>query len=172
MRRRHQAMNIRTATVRDMAGIMQIISQAQACLKSMGIDQWQNGYPARQDILLDIRTGSAHVLQDGEETVAYACISFAEEKHYRQIRGQWQSSLPCAVVHRLAVHQERRGQGLASGILQFAETLCSSKGIHSIKVDTHADNTVMRHILTANGYCHCGTVSFDDGAKMAFEKLL
>ena len=41
---------IRRANNRDIEAIMGIISDAQAALRELGIDQWQDGYPFASDI--------------------------------------------------------------------------------------------------------------------------
>ena len=47
----------RPARTADLPRIVQIIRQAQAQMRALGSDQWQDGYPAPSDIEI----GRAHV---------------------------------------------------------------------------------------------------------------
>lgn len=47
-------MNFRLAEKSDLDKIMEIIEEAKDYLKTLGIDQWQNGYPNEEKILSDI----------------------------------------------------------------------------------------------------------------------
>ena len=42
-----------------------------------------------------------------------------------------------------------------------------------MRIDTHGDNKVMRHLLQKPGFVHCGTiyVEEDDYPRLAFEKM-
>jgi tRNA (guanine-N1)-methyltransferase len=44
----------RRSEAADLPGILRLAEDARAYLKSQGVDQWQNGYPAAIDILADI----------------------------------------------------------------------------------------------------------------------
>ncbi len=165
-------MVIAAAKPSDVSRIMQLIDEAKEFLKKSGVDQWQDGYPSLAIITQDIAAGSGYVIWDQETIIGYACISFDGEAAYDTIDGAWLSIQPYAVVHRLAVDSSRKGQGLASRLLQYAEELCAQRGIHSIKIDTDQRNEVMKHLLPKNGYTFCGDVTFEGSPKIAYEKLL
>ncbi len=55
-------LHFRKARPDDAARIMEIIRQAQAQMRALGSDQWQNGYPAPADIARDIAAGAGYVL--------------------------------------------------------------------------------------------------------------
>lgn len=160
------------ATQADIKQIMVIINQAKAYLKNSGVDQWQKGYPNESSILGDIQSNIGYILVDKDIIAAYVCITFEPEEFYEQLQGEWKSHQPYAAIHRAAISDNYRGQGIASKIFGFAEKLCKSRDIHSIKVDTDNDNAVMKHILQKNGFEYCGIVCFDNSDKIAFEKVL
>ncbi len=165
-------MKFRPAVQADTDRIMELIQQAKDHLKRSGVDQWQKGYPDRASIQADIGARTGYVLTNGPETAGYMCVSFDGEAAYSHIDGAWMSSQDYAVIHRMAIDDTLKGRGLASTMMEFAETLCVLRGIHSIKVDTDMDNLAMRHILEKNGYQYCGLIRFDNSDKIAFEKLL
>ena len=165
-------MELKAATESDFQEIMRLINQAKAHLKKLNIDQWQDGYPNEDIIKKDINAKNAYVLTDKEKVIGYVCIAFGEDETYATIEGQWKSDQPYAVIHRMAIDDAFKGQGLSAHMFAFAEKLCKIKDIHSIKVDTHEKNLVMRHLITKNGYEYCGIVRFRNCERIAFEKLL
>lgn len=165
-------MKFRPASQADIERIMELIRQAIDHLKRCGVDQWQKGYPDRASIQADIDEQTGYLLADGTQAVGYMCVSFDGEPAYGSIDGAWKSLQDYAVIHRMAIDDSAKGRGLASTMMEFAETLCVLRGIRSIKVDTDMDNHAMRHILEKNGYQYCGLIRFDNSDKIAFEKLL
>lgn len=165
-------MKFRPSNQDDIDRIMELIGQAKEHLKRCGVDQWQNGYPDRASIQTDTEAQTGYVLTDGPETVGYLCVSFDGEEAYGRIDGAWKSLQNYAVIHRMAIDDACKGRGLAGTMLEFAETLCLLRDVHSIKVDTDMGNQTMRHILEKNGYQYCGLIQFDNSDKIAFEKLL
>lgn len=166
-------MQYRVSVESDINQIMDIILQAKAFLKAQGVDQWQDQYPEIGHIEDDLKAGDGYVLTDGETIIGYNCISFGKEPVYDELQGQWLSTGPYGVVHRMAVDNNYRGKGLASTLLNFAEDICKEKGVHSIKIDTGSDNKIMRHILHKNGYAYCGTIRFNSSERISvgYEKL-
>lgn len=166
-------MTIRKATTADIDAIMACIADAQALLKSCGVDQWQDGYPTADIIRCDIARGESFVVTKGEDVVATAVISFAGEPTYKTIEGEWKNDNPYAVIHRLAVRSTSRGKGYAKAIFDYAEQLCAENKITDLRVDTHADNRIMQRLLDGLGYTYCGVITLLSGAKrIALQKRL
>lgn len=127
-------MKFRPAVQADIDRVMELIRQAREHLKRRGVDQWQKEYPNRASIQADVDAQTGYLLTDGPETVGYMCVSFDGEPAYGRIEGAWKSSQNYAVIHRLAIDDAKKGRGLASAMLEFAETLCVLREVHSIKV--------------------------------------
>ncbi|WP_250228641.1 GNAT family N-acetyltransferase [Anaeropeptidivorans aminofermentans] len=161
-------MNYRVSTESDINKIMDIILQAKDFLKAQGVDQWNDGYPDACHIKDDIKAGDGYVLIDGQNIAGYACISFAKEQIYDELQGQWLSDKPYAVIHRMAIDSNYKGENLSGILFNLAENLCRERGIHSIKIDTGSDNKIMQHILLKNGYAFCGTIRFNNNERISF----
>lgn len=160
---------------------MSIIADAQAYLKSRGVEQWQNGYPTRAIIALDIELGRGRALCEGPDSPAlgYAVVTAERESCYDAIDGAWltDESGVYAVIHRCAVAAAARGKGLGNSLLALCEAEAAERGARSARIDTHADNAVMRSLLSSRGYEQCGVIyilgTAEDGeARVAYEKLL
>jgi GNAT superfamily N-acetyltransferase len=166
-------MVIRLSTTADIDAIMACITDAQALLRSHGVDQWQDGYPTAEIILADIARGESFVVIEDKSVVATAVISFAGEPTYTTIEGEWKNCNPYAVIHRLAVRNSARGNGYAKAIFDYTERLCTERGVSDIRVDTHADNRIMQRLLDGLGYSYCGVITLLSGAKrIALQKRL
>lgn len=150
---------------------MEIICQAKAHLKKLGVNQWQSGYPDEVCIQNDIAQQKAYFLVENSNIVGYLCIDFDGEPSYTTLKGQWKSDQPFAVVHRLCISDSFKGKGLCAQAFALTEQLCLQKGIHSIKIDTDDANLSMKHILQKSGFVYCGTICFDNSEKIAFEKI-
>lgn len=164
-------LRFRPAAPADQETISLLLKQAREFLKDSGVDQWQGDYPNPDTIREDIKSGNAWVLTAGGEIAAYFYITYQMEEYQRHICGAWKSDFPCASVHRLMVDNRFKGQGLAPLCLAHAETLCRERGLRSIKTDTDQDNFPMQRALAKAGFSYCGTVTFDNSSKVAFEKV-
>jgi GNAT superfamily N-acetyltransferase len=167
-------MEFRKAERAQIESIMGIIRKARAYFKEQGINQWQEDYPNEDTIRQDIALEQSYVLLTDNEIVATASVSFDGEKTYGTIyEGAWISNQEYAVIHRMAVSDARKGQGLASEIIGQVACLCLEKGVYSIRVDTHEDNRPMRRTLEKNKFTFCGIICLADGnRRMAYEKML
>lgn len=155
---------IRRARYEDVEQIMSIIGEAQRWFCSMGINQWQDGYPTSDIIQKDIDLEQSYLLEEQGEVVATAVISFAEEPTYREIyEGEWLNKRAYAVVHRMAVKESLKGGRLAARLLDYAEQLCKERGIGDIRIDTHIDNLSMQRLIARQGFIHCGRIVLESG---------
>lgn len=166
-------MEFRKSSIGDIPEMMKIINQAQEYFKSKGIDQWQDGYPNEDNLKEDIDADESYVMLIDGKIVATVAISFRGESTYDKIYdGKWLSDGKYGVVHRVAISEAFKGQGLSHEIMNFSEEKCKEEGYRSIKIDTHKDNFVMRGLLEKNGFKYCGVILLEDGAeRVAYEKI-
>ena len=167
-------MEFRKAVKADADSILSIIRQAQDYLKEQGIDQWQNHYPNMETVMNDISNGNGYVLVMDQMIVGTAVVIFDGEKTYGAIyNGNWISNDRYAVIHRIAIESDHKGLGLSAFILRNVEEMCLKLGVHSIRLDTHKDNSSMQKMLLKNGFQYCGIIYLADNIeRIAFEKLL
>lgn len=167
-------MHFRLSLESDISVIMKIINQAQTQLRDAGIDQWQNQYPNASSILSDIQLGESYVVLIEDRIVGTFALSFRIEPTYDTIyAGSWLSSQAYAVIHRIAIDDQYKGHGLSTKIINEVTIWCTKNNIYSIKIDTHADNHIMRNVLVKNGFAYCGIIYLRDGnQRVAYEKLV
>lgn len=167
-------MEFRQAKISDLDQIVEIIELSKKYLKETKVDQWQDGYPAKEDLRRDIESGNSYVLTNKDEIVATTVISLDGESTYNSIfNGEWIINEDYIVMHRVAVHDKYKGKGIFKELIKEAENLALNKGISSIKIDTHRDNISMQRAVVKNDFKKCGIIYLEDGSeRIAFEKVL
>lgn len=167
-------MNVAEAKISDLNGIMNLVHQAQKYFKEHGIDQWQNNYPTEEVILTDIHNHESYVLREHNQVIAMMTLTFTEQPEYDRIDGQdWQAQAFYATIHRLAVDNQSKGQGLATKMLSFAAEKCRFLGVTSLRTDTYEKNLPMQTTLKKNGFQQRGVVKRLGVADMiGFEKII
>lgn len=161
-------MFIRKAKINDVAAAAEIYDAARRFMKQQGNpDQWKGEYPNGDDVLWGIEKGTSYVCEDNGEVVAtFHFENEAEDPTYLNIYdGEWKSSLPYAVIHRIAVKYHGRG------IVDFCFNECF-KLCPNIRIDTHRDNIPMQKCLKRNGFEYCGIIYLENGEeRLAYQKI-
>ena len=166
-------MEIRKTQRQDWEAVLGVYEEAKRYFRKEGICQWQDGYPNRESLEKDCRDGISYVVEEEGQVIATAAVSFGRDKSYDAIyEGNWISrEKEYGIVHRIAVLEKKKGQGIAGRILQWAEEMCCSLGARYIRIDTHEDNISMQRLLEKSGYQRCGIIYLEDGSgRAAFEK--
>ena len=167
-------MELRKTTEQDIPRVMEIIRAAQRYFREANIYQWVNNYPNEEIIKEDISKDYSYVLVHEGKIAATAAVAFDGESTYEKIyEGNWLTYDEYAVIHRIAVAEELKGQGVAGEVLKKVEELCRERQVESIKIDTHEDNKSMQRLMEKNGFVYCGIIYLESGSKrIAFEKLI
>lgn len=158
-------MYIRSAQAEDLERILEIYATARRFQCATGNPtQWAGGYPPRDLVEEDIRTGASHVCVEDGRVVGVFSLFTGEDPTYRSIEGAWPNNRPYATIHRIASDGSCRG--VAAGCFRW----CLERH-DTLRIDTHADNTVMQHVLAKNGFVLCGTIYLENGdPRLAYQK--
>lgn len=173
-----EPLSCRAAAEEDMPDIERIVGDARRGLRRFHIDQWQGGYPSREDFLTDIRRGECFVVLHGGEVAGFFTLSLREEECYASITdGKWTEGMAYCVVHRAAVAAKYRGTGMSRYLMKCVEQQAAAFERRCIRADTHRKNKPMQTLLRECGYRYRGNVTVDsepghDPARQAFEKIL
>ena len=65
-----------------------------------------------------------------------------------------------------------RGRGLSETAFRLIEALCLERDVRSLRVDTGLSNRRMQHILEKSGFSHRGTIFYQGGERLAYDKSL
>lgn len=139
----------------------------------MGVEQWQDGYPNEEVILKDIADGTSYLFFEEDIPMATFALFFEDDPTYSSIEeGDWLTTNPYSVIHRIAVSQDYVGKGVMGRVLQKVGTRSLSKGFSSIRMDTHLDNKSMQRALLKNGFNYCGHIFLEnDDLRLAYERV-
>ena len=167
---------LRPAAMEEVPAIWEIILQAKAQMYREGKHQWDENYPTVPILENDVSRGWGYVLvpsDDDSDIIAYGAVVFDGEPAYNGLwGGQWLSEQPYVVLHRLAVADSWKRQGMAVRYMQAVCDLAISRGIRSFKVDTNYDNFYMQRVFSRLGFTYCGRIRYEAGERMAYEKQL
>ena len=164
----------RKAVLDDLDKIMEIIEDGRAFLKPQNGGQWQDGYPNRDNIIEDINSGHFYVILTPENDIASICaLTYYESDYDHLYVGSWLSELPYMVMHRCAVKDEYRGVVYGKEIFELFNIEAKKQGYHSLRIDTHENNKVMRHLIESSGFIYCGkAILTPNKDRMVFEKII
>ena len=154
-----------------------ITDQAKAQLKSMGVDQWQKGYPNRSVWQQDIEQRVSFAAVDEDKVCGAFMLLTEDEPSYAEIEGCWLTEAPYASLHRVCVADFCKGKGVAGAMFEFAFEKAKELGFKSIRIDTHLQNNSMLRAIEKAGFVRCGEIilkggSEDGDIRVAFEKIL
>ena len=169
---------LRKAAAEEIPAIWEIILQAKAQMYREGKHQWDENYPTVPILENDVQRGWGYVLVPGNcstqpkpDIIAYGAVVFDGEPAYDGLRdGKWLSGQPYVALHRLAVTDSWKRQGMAVRYMQAVCDLAISRGIRSFKVDTNYDNFYMQRVFSRLGFTYCGRIRYEAGERMAYEK--
>lgn len=158
---------IRLAEATDLPIIMQLVASAKAIMRKNGNqNQWNDGYPSENVIMEDIQNGSCRIIMHGNTVVGSFVMKAGPDPTYSNIyNGRWLDDKPYYVIHRITSRED------AHGIFEEMLDYCFNIS-HNIRIDTHKDNTIMRHLLEKNGFKYCGIIHIANGdERMAYQKV-
>jgi L-amino acid N-acyltransferase YncA len=173
-------MKIRQATYADIDSLMEIFEAAKQIMRASGnLQQWTDGYPTREVVMRDIDGGHCYVMcgagpecgcagqtdcstSRSERILGTMALIPGPDPTYSYIEGEWPGDEPYYVIHRIATAAP--GRNVGKQMLDWAFEHISEHGCHVIRIDTHRDNCIMKHILAKYGFTMCGVIYLADGA--------
>ena len=175
-------MLVRKSVEQDIDRIMEVLADGRAAIATLGIDQWQAGYPFRNTIEADVAAGMSYVVEDEDTVVGTFMMTYEGEPTYDVIEGAWltasDSAAPrYACIHRIAVADEARGKGVAKFAIAQGLDLARAEGAESVRIDTHPGNVRMRGLCSRMGFSECGIIYISHAGegtpdRVAFEIVL
>ena len=151
----------------DLPQILQIYAHAREAMAASGNPtQWGNNFPPQELLEEDIDSNRLFVyVVNGQLLGVFAFILGADPTYQVIEDGTWKSAAPYGTLHRVAGDGEVHG--LFGQMVAFAWA-----NIPHLRIDTHENNAVMRHLVEKHGFQRCGVIYLEDGApRIAFERI-
>ena len=161
----------RPARPEDLDEIMALIRAAIENMERRGIHQWCEYYPTRDDFAQDIAGGALRAgVVDGRIALIYALNHDCDAEYFAC---SWaQPERPWLVLHRLCVHPDFQGGGLAGQALRRIFREARDSGARSLRLDVFSQNPAALHLYTKAGFAPTGHADWRMGRFIIMEKLL
>ncbi|HWO76265.1 MAG TPA: GNAT family N-acetyltransferase [Bacillus sp. (in: firmicutes)] len=143
-------MLIRKANRDDLQAIMSMIEITVKLMEKNQNDQWTGEYPAKDDFQSDLRKDNLYVAILHEKIVGCITIDQEEPEEYSLVK--WRRAGEAYLFHRLAVDPDTRGEGVASKLISFAESIAIKNNVFYMKVDTYSLNQKAQMLFEKLGY--------------------
>lgn len=146
---------INRANPDDAQVIMHLVDVARRTMQENGNPhQWPEGYPSSAVIDDDLQRGDCYIVCDtADKVVGSFVLRQGPDPSYGHIyEGKWlDDSMPYYVIHR--VTSLPAAHGVFSAIISY----CIQHS-NNLRIDTHRDNHIMRHLAEKNGFAYCGII--------------
>ena len=169
------AMTLRPGTHADIPAIMEIIRAVVPVMRATGNLQWDDLYPNPEAYDLDVQLNRLWVAEITRDSTTHLAgvVALTTDQDPEYADAGWDITIPAIVVHRLAVHPDFKGRGIARALMQQAEVIARAQRIAEIRVDTNTQNLAIQKLLPQLGYSYVGEIglAFRPGLRFAcFDK--
>lgn len=151
---------IRKANLTQIDEILQLTRACATFMISKGIHQWNENYPSRDAFEEDIKRDELSVYIKRDRIIGTVVVSTLKDDIYNTITWLTPADAHCVYIHRLAVHPDFQGQGIAQQLMQFAEDYARKNGFLSVRLDTFSKNDRNNTFYTKRGYKKLDPVYF------------
>ena len=108
-----------------------------------------------------LENGHCHVICEGDAVLGTMALIQGPDPTYSYIEGSWPDERPYYAIHRIATAAP--GRNVAKALFDWAFEHIAELGYEVIRIDTHRDNCIMKHILTKYGFTMCGVIYLENG---------
>ncbi|MUH35796.1 GNAT family N-acetyltransferase [Zobellia amurskyensis] len=150
--------------------IPQILNITRACAATMiknGIYQWNENYPSQQAFESDIERGELYVLEEDGQIIGTIVLSTLMDEEYVPI--EWLTPSDKNIyIHRVSVHPDFQGKGMAQKMMAFAENYAQENAFVSVRLDTFSQNKRNQRFYEARGFERLGDIFFPKQSEHPF----
>ncbi|MGG0719719.1 GNAT family N-acetyltransferase [Robertmurraya massiliosenegalensis] len=149
---------IRQGKIEDIDSLMMIVKDTVTIMEEEKNDQWNDTYPNVEIFTEDVENAALYVMEANGNLIGSITVDRNEPLEYKGI--PWIYEGPAYTFHRLVVDPKERGIGIASQLIQHAESIAIEKGVPYLRIDTYSLNLKAQRLFTKLGYRRAGEMSF------------
>lgn len=158
---------IRKARQEDIPRLKKITAACAKHMIAQGIFQWNEYYPSVAIFEHDIAQENMYVFEQEKTIVGCVMLSFKKDAFYNSIA--WKTpEKKHLYVHRLAVHPDFQGKGIAQKIMDFGEAYAQQNDCLSVRLDTFSKNPRNNTFYQTRAYQRVGEVFFSQKSPHPF----
>ena len=158
---------VRYAKLSEIEEILTITKACGAKMIGEGIFQWNETYPNDKAFTNDIARNELYVFCENDCILGCIVISTFMDEEYRDVAWLTKTSQQY-YIHRLAVHPDHQGKGIARKLMDFAEQLAIENKITSVRLDTFSKNLRNQKFYKTRGYHRLGSIYFPKQSEFPF----
>ena len=158
---------IRPAKISEIPDILTITHACAIKMQKNGIFQWNEYYPSKEAFVKDIERGELFVIEEDNIVLGTIVISTLMDEEYKPIKWLTPNGNN-TYIHRLSVHPDHQGKGLAQKMMDYAETFSKENGFLSVRLDTFSQNKRNQRFYEQRGYQKLGDVFFPKQSEHPF----
>lgn len=147
-------MIITRAAPSDLDLLYEFRREAAVWLRSKGIDQWNNPFPADY-LLASVNAGGVYLISDGDDVAATVTLDNQPEP---DLWTDEELAEPDMHLHKLIVRRHYAGQGLGDRILDWACDHAARDHAAWVRINVTNDNTVLQRYYLDRGFHHIRSV--------------
>lgn len=150
---------IRPAKISEIPNILSITRLCALKMEQNGIYQWNEHYPSEAAFINDVEREELYVIVEKGSVLGTIVVSTFMDDEYRPI--QWLTpNGNSTYIHRLSVHPDHQGKGLAQQLMDFAEAYSKDQHFVSVRLDTFSQNHRNQRFYEQRGYQRLGDIFF------------
>lgn len=155
------------ATINDIDSLLKITSACAQHMEIRNIFQWNSYYPNSKVFEADIKRKELYLYKIHYEVVGCIVVSSLMDEAYKPVK--WLTpSVGNIYIHRLAVHPEYQGNGIARKLMDFAEEKSKAEKRTSIRLDTFSKNYRNQKFYEQRGYKKLENIFFPNQSEHPF----
>eukprot|EP01103_Thecamoeba_quadrilineata_P007918 TRINITY_DN17738_c0_g1_i1.p1 TRINITY_DN17738_c0_g1~~TRINITY_DN17738_c0_g1_i1.p1 ORF type:complete len:169 (-),score=23.88 TRINITY_DN17738_c0_g1_i1:201-707(-) len=151
-------LQIRKARQDDVPLVALLIQKVVPLMRAEGNYQWDDRYPTQETFTEDVQIGQLWVALLDNTLCGVTAITTDQNPEYAE--AGLDVSIKAIVPHRMAVHPDFRGKGVAKALMIEAEHEAKRNGVKFVRVDTNKNNKATQSLFPKLGYRFCGEVNF------------
>lgn len=158
---------IRLATKSDLNDVLSITKACASKMITENIYQWNESYPDRATFEKDIKHKNLYVFEEEKKILGCIVISLEMDSEYKDLNWLTPNDQNY-YVHRLAVHPNFQGQGIAKKLMNFALELAKKNRMLSIRLDTFSGNAKNQMFYESLNYISVGRIYYPNQSQLPF----
>jgi len=142
---------ISPANLSDRDEIFKLYRLSIDAFEKLGIFQWNDEYPSLADLDKSLIAGFTWILRHNGNIIAAVTLDSEQEEQYNDIKWAYASD-KVMVIHRLVIHPEYQGKGLAKKMVSFSEEFALKNEYEVIRLDAFIGNPYSQNLYKHMGY--------------------
>lgn len=164
-------MDFTIARQEDLPELVSLFQAATRQMDAQGVLQWDELYPDEGILSEDVSRGNMIIgTLEGRIAVAFM-LDYCEDSDYESANWRYRER-NIVVLHRLCVHPDVQGRGVARQAMDYLENEVRLRGIKTIRLDAFSLNPTALHLYESRGYQKAGEISYRKGLFYLYEKKL